>query len=98
ARELGVDVTQLVGTGPGGRITLADVERSTEVVDRSALIRTVTRSHQEIPAFWVERSVDLESLLSFKDSLGEAAPGGSKPTVTDFVIQAVADALQRHPR
>jgi pyruvate/2-oxoglutarate dehydrogenase complex dihydrolipoamide acyltransferase (E2) component len=79
AQELGVDLTAVVGSGPGGRISEADVraavspstpEGRREPVRgvRRQIVEHLTRSHREIPAVtFVEEcdftGVDLAALL-----------------------------------
>ena len=45
ARELNIDLTTIAGTGPGGRIVLADVERAASAAPSSA---TLSRMRQAI--------------------------------------------------
>lgn len=110
AKELGVDIADVTGTGPGSRIRIDDVEKAArERSDgaeadvlayermRQGVIETVTRSHREIPVFWVERWVDLERVFELKSELDAGQPE-TKTTLTDFLIQAVADTLPSHPR
>ncbi|MCL6633230.1 MAG: 2-oxo acid dehydrogenase subunit E2 [Alicyclobacillus herbarius] len=48
ARELGVDVRSVTGTGPGGRITKEDVERAAEVLRQAG--GDITRAAPSAPA------------------------------------------------
>ncbi len=91
ARELGVDLASVEGTGPQGRLTEEDVRRATASEGRREPLRGVrrlvaehmARAHREVPAVtWVEEcdfsSVDLKLLV---------------PTV----LKACAAALQEYP-
>ncbi len=62
---------------------------------RRQIATAVSRSHQEIPAFWVESWADMDELLSIKDMLN----AGQKlvhVTITDFLLQAVCGLLALH--
>jgi pyruvate dehydrogenase E2 component (dihydrolipoamide acetyltransferase) len=106
AMELGIDVTRVQGTGPGGRVTLADIEAAARdstsmspgesVPDPPSRLRRATAEAMSIsagiPQFRLERDVDVTSLL--ERLAAQAAP---RPTIADAVIVAVARALTRHP-
>ena len=78
ARELAVDFSAVKGTGPGGRVTEADVRASAVPAEgrhipvrgiRRAIVEQVERTHREIPAVtFVEEcdftGVDLELLVA----------------------------------
>lgn len=130
ARELNMDLSDIVGTGPGGRVLIDDVERAAEQASRPAASETpapgpapaatparrplsplrrriaeqVTLSHREIPVYWAERFVSMEAALEALQTVrGETeAPGAGAPrarvTVTDLLVQALADTLPSHPR
>lgn len=113
ARELGVDLSQVVATGAGGRrITLADVEhaagprpspnasadREEALVNRQAMAERLTQS-AHIPQFRVRMDVDAETLITVR-SVIDATMGESQGihlTVTDFVLWAVVHAIHAHP-
>jgi pyruvate dehydrogenase E2 component (dihydrolipoamide acetyltransferase) len=121
AKEFGISLRELVGTGPGGRITLGDVERVAaereaapaataspaaaqassgerlEVLSatRQAIARRLTES-QLVPQYTLTRDVDVAWLLAEKIRLSEAGP--TKVGVVDLLVQALAEALARHPQ
>ncbi len=78
ARELLVDIASVKGTGPGGRVTEADVRASAAPTEgrrvpvrgiRRAIVEQVERTHREIPAVtFVEEcdftDVDLDLLVA----------------------------------
>jgi pyruvate dehydrogenase E2 component (dihydrolipoamide acetyltransferase) len=99
ARE-NIDVLSLQPRGDSGRITLADVrtaiaERPKAMTRmRQVIAQRLTRSFTSTPHFFVTVSVDmtdLETLRSELKALGRAY------TVTDFILKAVALALQEFP-
>lgn len=129
ASEFGIALEELVGTGPGGRITLGDVERavaeresapgaarastaapaSTSATStstsgerleplsatRQAIARRLGES-QLVPQYTLTRDVDATWLLAEKARL--TAEGPAKVGVVDLLVQALAEALVRHPQ
>ena len=66
ARELNIDLAAIAGTGPGGRIVLADVELAASAAPSSATLsrmrqaigRTMAYSKSTIPHFYVATEID----------------------------------------
>jgi pyruvate dehydrogenase E2 component (dihydrolipoamide acetyltransferase) len=89
ARELGVDLAAVTGTGPGGRITETDVrnvaggasQKSSSL--RAVIARNMRRSHAETAAVTLHSTVDL----------GAEAPS----QLTATIVRAVAQILAHHP-
>ena len=100
ARELGLDPAGVEGTGPGGRVTEADVLRAHEAAGatspqqgglsrmRLAIAERMTRS-AAIPQFQLMREIVLEK----PENRGE----GPKVSYTDLVLWATARALTDRP-
>ena len=100
ARELGVDPAGVEGTGPGGRVTEADVMKAHQAARaaspekgelsrmRLTIARRMTRS-AAIPQFQLMREIVLEK----PEDPGE----GPKVTYTDLVLWATARALAERP-
>ncbi|MBL8893158.1 MAG: pyruvate dehydrogenase complex dihydrolipoamide acetyltransferase [Rhizobiales bacterium] len=144
AKEKGIDLAALSGSGPHGRIVLKDVETakpgqvapaakvapgvlapqlavpmaddaiakiyeagSYEVVPHDGMRKIIAarllQAKQTIPHFYLSLSCDLENLLAVRERLNSFAPQGKDKTpawklsVNDFVIKALALALQRVP-
>jgi pyruvate dehydrogenase E2 component (dihydrolipoamide acetyltransferase) len=141
AAEKGLDLTQVQGSGPHGRIVKADVETakpgaapaapivapvaaaavpamavsaSAETVKkmftdrqyteipldgmRKTIAARLTEAKQTIPHFYLRRSVNLDPLMTFRESLNaQLAARGVKLSVNDFIIKACALALQAVP-
>jgi len=130
AREGGLDLGALVGTGPGGRIVRRDLDAAPHAVDRSlatgtapvsavsagasapgssavgftdlpltgmrrAIARRLTESKTTVPHFYVTAHVRVDRLLALRAEVNAAAE--RKVSVNDFVIKAVAGALQDVP-
>src|SRR5690349_3553593 len=143
AKEKGIDLGALSGSGPHGRIVLKDVETakpgakapaaaaaggapaqmaapmadeaiaklfepgSYEVVPHDGMRKVIAarlmQAKQTIPHFYLSISCDLENLLSVRERLNAHAPRDKeknpawKLSVNDFIIKALALALQRVP-
>ena len=143
AKEAGVDLGRIQGSGPHGRVIARDVEGaksgkglkaaagapapsaaaapsmsdaqvralfeegSYEVVPHDGMRRTIaqrlTQSVQTIPHFYLTMDCNIGKLLEAREEINNAAPKGKegkpayKLSVNDFVIKALALALQRIP-
>jgi pyruvate dehydrogenase E2 component (dihydrolipoamide acetyltransferase) len=65
---------------------------------RRALARAMTLSNATVPQFTVERSVDWTELQALRAQFSaRLAPGAPRPSVTDFLLQAVARTLIEIP-
>jgi len=106
AVELGVDLSTVRGTGPGGRIIREDVEAAAgkpagtdERVRLSKLRRTVAenmaRSWREIPHVTTFGQADASGLLSARRELSERR--GQPVALEALFIQAVVPALRAYP-
>ncbi|MFO8006334.1 MAG: dihydrolipoamide acetyltransferase family protein [Candidatus Brocadiia bacterium] len=103
ARERGVDLSEVHGTGPGGRIIRRDVpapERAGGFLPfgkvRRVAAQRLTRSVRTIPHFYVSADADLTETEQWRRAHNEA--GGVHLTVTDLVIKAAALALREFER
>ena len=142
AKDKGIDLAALQGSGPHGRIVLKDIESakpgtkapagapaaqsgafaapladdaiakmfepgSYEVVPhdgmRKIIAQRLLQAKQTIPHFYLSLSCDLENLLAAREKLNARAPKDKdknpawKLSVNDFIIKALAVALQRVP-
>ena len=136
AREAGIDLARLRGSGPHGRIVARDVENaprpaapragaplaegpsadqvkalydpaSYEEVQLDGMRRTIAarllQAKQTIPHFYLTADIAIDRLLRVREEANAAAPkdrAGNpafKLSVNDFIIRALALALQRVP-
>jgi pyruvate dehydrogenase E2 component (dihydrolipoamide acetyltransferase) len=145
AKEAGIELGRIQGSGPHGRVIARDVakakeggglkapsgapagapspaiapslsdqqiralyeEGSYDVVPHDGMRRTIaqrlTASVQTIPHFYLTVDCDIGKLLEAREEINAAAPKGKdgkpgyKLSVNDFVIKALALALQRVP-
>ena len=141
AKEAGIELGRITGTGPHGRVIARDVEEaksgkglkapaapaapaiapsmsdkqilalfepgSYEIVPHDGMRRTIaqrlTAAAQTIPHFYLTIDCDIGKLLAAREEINAAAPKDKekkplyKLSVNDFVIKAMAIALQRIP-
>lgn len=113
AREHGVEVSRLRGSGPDRAIVASDVLAAVGspgapaptdlealgTVGRLMAERT-TESWTSVPHFFVVREVDAAALVEAREQLGPAVEQarGVRLTHTDFLVALVARVLVQHPR
>ena len=146
AKEAGIDVSAIEGSGPHGRVVERDVKAaivgggarkaapaaasapkapalaagmSDETIKklfepgsfdevahdsmRKVIAKRLVEAKQTIPHFYLTVDCNLTSLLAAREAINAAAPKGNdkqpayKISVNDFVIKALAMALQRVP-
>ena len=110
ASETDLDLASIRGTGPGGRVTAADVEagrptggtpgegtRAPLSPPRAAIARRMQESKQTIPHFYLTVEVDMaEAQRSRRRSVDELG-WGTPPSYTVLVVAACARALADLP-
>ncbi len=106
ASQSGLDLRDVRGTGPRGRIQLSDVRRAIEGKGaaasvpqplsgmRRAVARLMTLSASTVPQFIVCQAVDWSAVQATRAGL---ASGAAKVSVNDFLLQAIARALLTYP-
>ncbi|WP_120632847.1 pyruvate dehydrogenase complex dihydrolipoamide acetyltransferase [Ruegeria sp. EL01] len=140
AAQKGLDLAQITGSGPHGRIVKADVEGATATAPvaatapaaagpaatavptgpsadmvarmyegreyeevkldgmRKTIAARLAEAKQTIPHFYLRRDIKLDALLKFRSQLNKQLEArGVKLSVNDFIIKAVANALQQVP-
>jgi pyruvate dehydrogenase E2 component (dihydrolipoamide acetyltransferase) len=143
AKEAGIELTRINGSGPHGRVIARDVEEarsgkglkapsaapaagpaiapsmsdkqilalfepgSYDIVPHDGMRRTIaqrlTASVQTVPHFYLTMDCDIGKLLAAREEINASAPKDKekkpvyKLSVNDFVIKAMAIALQRIP-
>ena len=106
ASQNGLDLRNVRGTGPRGRIQLSDVRKAIEVKGaasagpqrlsgmRRAVARSMTLSASTVPQFTVSQAVDWTAVQAKRAQLSSSA---AKVSVNDFLLQAIARALLTYP-
>ncbi|MBI3808130.1 MAG: 2-oxo acid dehydrogenase subunit E2 [Nitrospirae bacterium] len=108
ALDWGIDLSTIVGTGPGGRIVEEDVVNAKAPplmlqagTDqplsqmRKAIVKATTQSKTPVPYFYLTSEIDMEQAERFRNQLKPTRT--THPSVTDLLIKAAAIALARHP-
>lgn len=111
AKERGVDLNRVRGSGPGGEILTSDILAFAESLPAAAgpeplsstarlMAERTTESWTTVPHFFVVREVDASALLAARERLGPAIEQGRgvKLTHTDLLVALVARVLLKHPR
>ena len=105
AKEKGVDITKISGTGPGGRIVKEDVLAfgGTAVGEkivaktipvkgmRKVIAERLQKSFQTIPHFYLSTEIDMTECVKIR---AEKSP---KPAFNDIIIKASALAISKNP-
>lgn len=104
AQELGVDLAGITGTGEGGAVTKADVERAAAAapVDRQAAMRraiaaAMTKANQEIPHYYLEDTLDMEPALARLAEENARRPLSERVLHGVVLLRAVALAAREFP-
>jgi len=105
ATELGLAVDSIAGTGPGGAVTLADVEaaaaRAAPVSRGEAMRQTIAaamaRSKREIPHYYLAEDIPLALATAYLAERNAGRSVTERLLLAPLLVQAVARALQRYP-
>ena len=111
AAELGVDLSTLQGTGPGGVIERADVERAAAAKPdapaaatgrgadgmRHAIAAAMAKSNREIPHYYLQTRIDMSRSLSWLESENLKRPIEDRLLPVVLGLKAVAKALREVP-
>ena len=107
AKENGIDLTTVTGTGPRGRVMVADIEAAIETADsgnapagagekmsrmRKIIGERMVESLRHSAQLTLVTTADVTEFAELR-----ASGDGAKPTYADAVIRAVALALKDHP-
>jgi len=104
ARERGLDLLAVrAGSGPGGRIVLADVEAAAQAPAgpvrrpmskmRKAIARSLLASKQTIPHFYLRTTIDAGAMVRFY----RQRKARFKCTLNDVIVLACARAIREFP-
>lgn len=111
AAEMGIDLSQIKGTGPDGRIIVEDVKRALEVrkvettgleVERAirrAIAEKLSIAWQTIPRVTLFARADATALVNLRKILNKEAERLNRVSITfnDILVKIVALQLRRHP-
>jgi pyruvate/2-oxoglutarate dehydrogenase complex dihydrolipoamide acyltransferase (E2) component len=103
AKELGVDLTAVTGTGPGGRVTPADVRGALEQPGdrreplrgvRRAMARNLADAWREVPHISLFDEIDARPLLA---AHAAARADDDRITLTAFFVRVAVLAIEAFP-
>jgi pyruvate dehydrogenase E2 component (dihydrolipoamide acetyltransferase) len=112
ATGLGIDPTSVTGTGPGGRITLEDIQHAAQAKeaqataepapDRNARMRQViaaamTRSKRETPHYYLSTTIDMTRALGWLTEENLKRSVEERLIYGVLLLKAVALALREVP-
>jgi pyruvate dehydrogenase E2 component (dihydrolipoamide acetyltransferase) len=113
AEALGIDVDRLTGSGPGGAVTLADVDGAArgapaqplavaagadrQAEMRKAIAAAMSRSKREIPHYYLSEAVPMDRAQAWLAAANAGRPITERLLMAALQLKAVALALQKYP-
>jgi pyruvate dehydrogenase E2 component (dihydrolipoamide acetyltransferase) len=114
ARESGINLTLISGSGIRGRIVASDLSTITrddmhpgfapgsytlKPIDsmRRAIAQRLLHSKQTVPHFYLSVTCTIDNLLEMRERLNQRGGNSPRLSINDFVIKALALALQKVP-
>jgi len=111
AADVGIDPASIIGTGPGGRVTLEDIQRAQAkgaqaaagvALDRASRMRQViaaamARSKREIPHYYLSTTIDMSRALTWLAHENLKRPVEDRLVYGALLLKAVALALRETP-
>jgi len=113
AQQRGIDLAGIAGSGPGGAVVSADVERRLREVPppaekkraagldldamRVAIANAMARSKREIPHYYLEHEVDVTACERWIGEANAARPPESRLLIGALAVKSVALAARRFP-
>lgn len=109
ALEKGIDIDSVTGTGPGGAVTVEDIERAQPqavrpevALDRAAEMRrtiaaAMTRAKREIPHYYLATDIPLSKATRWLAAENEKRAVTERLLMAVLFIKAVAKALEKLP-
>jgi 2-oxoisovalerate dehydrogenase E2 component (dihydrolipoyl transacylase) len=113
ARERGIDLQAVKGSGPAGRILREDLDRAARPVGvddddtidclpligvRRKIAEAMQRSAQRIPHFTYVEEIDVSELEALRRHLNDQDPKRPRLTLLPLLIQALVRALPAFPQ
>jgi pyruvate dehydrogenase E2 component (dihydrolipoyllysine-residue acetyltransferase) len=105
AREQGIEVDSVTGSGPHGSVLAADLAgaggNGAATLETGAvwqrMAERVSKSWQTVPHFFLVREVEAGGLQAWRET-ARGRPGCEALTHSDLLVRICAAALRKHPR
>lgn len=106
ATQLGVDVSKVKGTGPGGAIVEDDIRKSASggsVMEdhalsmRKVIAAAMSRSKREIPHYYLSNEMDMNSALTWLGQYNSSRSVTDRLVYVVLLIKAVVNTLKEFP-
>ncbi len=104
AAELGIDLAAIRPSGPGGAITLQDVERTAPAAPaerpqdmRAVIAQAMSRSKREIPHYYLATTIDMTRAMRWLEAWNTSRPVTDRLLYGVLLLKAVALALAKTP-
>lgn len=113
AAERDIDLRGLVGTGPGGAITVADVDAVTRTPPRGevprrrtgfdpaamrqAIAAAMSRSKREIPHYYLTQTIEMSAALARLERLNRERPPPVRILPAAIILRAIAQGIAKTP-
>jgi pyruvate dehydrogenase E2 component (dihydrolipoamide acetyltransferase) len=107
AKERGIDLATINGSGPGGAILFSNVQSllaTPPITDNQlplsriwrVMVDRLSQAWTTVPHFYLMREADASRLVAWREAL--AKNSSEKITYTDLLVRLTAAALQKFPR
>ncbi len=107
AEEAGIDLDGVTGTGPGGAVTLQDVEQAIHAPSaapadrqremRQSIAAAMSRSKREIPHYYLSEAVPMQRAQEWLAAANAERPVTERLLMAVLQLKAVALALRDYP-
>jgi pyruvate dehydrogenase E2 component (dihydrolipoamide acetyltransferase) len=111
ARECGLDLAGITGTGPGGAVVSTDIDRlaiaptpalrparGLDLAEmRRAIAAAMARSKREIPHYYLSTTIDLTRAQAYLERINAERQPADRLLLSVLQLKAVALALRRMP-
>jgi len=110
AKELGIDLIKVIGTGENGKIIEKDVKRFSKLQDsnneerisikgtRKTIAERLSKSSHRVVQAWIMEEIDMNRVSELKTKLKDHRNKEIKLTYMPFIIKAVIESLKTNPK
>ena len=107
AKENKIDLTNIVGSGPKGRIIKRDLENNAfllndnnhEVIEPSSIRKIIakrtTKTKQTVPHYYLTIESNVDKLINMRKKINESQK--NKISINDILVKALAESQKKNP-